>query len=92
MPSRKMYGKGIASEIKDLVIRSKLISRGLNAVGNPFFSGSAAGMLGYGRKRRVTRRKQVGRGIFGDFGSGVGSVFGGVGNGVGSFAHGMFGG
>jgi hypothetical protein len=49
------------------------------------------------RKRSSTtmpsraRKGMRGRGIFGDLGSGIGSVFGGLGSGVGSIAHGLFG-
>ena len=69
---------------------------------------SIAGLVGLGRRKRksttrkcTTRKCKVtsmrgramkGRGIFGDLGSGIGSVFGGLGSGVGSIAHGLFGG
>jgi len=54
-------------------------------------------------KRRVTRlvappgivpvvgRRQRGKGIFSDLGSGIGSVFGGLGHGIGKVAGGLFG-
>ena len=55
---------------------------------------SLAGMPRPVGRKRAKRGKHVmkGAGIFGDLGSGIGSVFGGLGSGLGSVAHGLFGG
>ena len=92
-------GKGVLSILKkvgNFVKDQKLISRGLGMIPDPRaqVAGQVAGLVGLGRKRRVVRRRpaMVGRGIFGDLGSGIGSIFGGLGGGVGSIAKGLFGG
>lgn len=101
MPARKknMRGKGVAGDVVNFVRDNKLISRGLGMIPHPAgqVASQVAKMLGLGRTARRgkaprKRRGQTGKGIFGDLGSGIGSVFGGLGNGVGSIAHGLFGG
>ena len=95
MPKRKMHGSGALSDIKDFIVQNKLISKGLGYIPHPAgqVASSVASMLGLGRrKRRAPRRRvQGGRGIFSDFGGGIGNIFGGLGGGVGSIAHGLFG-
>ena len=92
MPKRKnLKGKGILSDVHDFVKQNQLISKGLQLAGNPFFAGSIANQLGYGKKK-AKKRVMKGRGIFGDLGGGLGSLFGGLGGGIGSIAHGLFGG
>ena len=92
-PKRKTQkGAGIMDVLK-FVKDNKLISRGLGIIPHPGLQAAStlAGMAGLGKKKKTHRKKQNGRGIFGDLGSGLGSVFGGLGSGVGSVAKGLFG-
>ena len=94
MPARKKQsGKGIPQDILQFVKDHKIISSGLGLIPNPYAQAGAAvaRQLGLGKKRKAPKRRQVGAGIFGDLGSGIGSVFGGIGSGLGSVAHGLFG-
>jgi hypothetical protein len=94
MPKRKQNGKGISiSDVAKYIKDNKLISRGLGMIPHPGaqLASQVASMAGLGKKKR-RKPTQRGRGIFGDIGSGIGSVFGGLGSGVGSIAHGLFGG
>jgi hypothetical protein len=89
---RKQKGAGVSlSDVAKFIKDNKLISRGLGFIPHPAAQAASqiAAMAGLGRKK--AKRKQTGRGIFGDIGSGIGSVFGGLGSGVGSIAHGLFG-
>jgi hypothetical protein len=94
MPKKRQTGKGL-SDVLNFVRDNKLISRGLGFIPHPGAQAAAtiAAMAGLGKMKpkRKPRRKQTGRGIFGDLGSGIGSVFGGLGGGLGSVAHGLFG-
>jgi len=93
MPKRKQSGKGISlGDVANFVKNNHLISRGLGMIPHPGAQAAStiAAMAGLGKKRKA-KKVQRGRGIFGDLGSGLGSVFGGIGNGVGSIAHGLFG-
>ena len=85
---RTMRGKGVMdvlSKIRD----SKIISRGLGLINNPYAQAgsSLASLLGAGKRRKTTRRAprkstMHGKGIFGDLGGGIGSVFRGIGGGL----------
>ena len=94
MPTkRKQTGKGIIDVLK-FVKDNKVISRGLGLIPHEGaqVASQLASMAGLGKKKkRKVHRKQHGKGIFSDLGSGIGSVFGGLGSGVGSVAHGLFG-
>ncbi len=71
---KKQRGKGAVSDAIKFAREHKLLSKGLGLIPNPAAQAAAtvAGFLGFGR--------QCGRGIFGDIGSGIGSI-----------AHGFFG-
>lgn len=72
--SKRQRGKGFLGDAAKFIKDNKLISKGLGMI--PYapaqMAGQVAGMAGLGR--------QHGRGIFGDIGSGIGSI-----------AHGFFG-
>lgn len=74
-PKRRMRGRGMMAP------RIVLTSPGIIGTGV-----SALPMTGVGRKKVMH-----GKGIFGDLGSGIGSVFGGLGGGLGSALGGLFG-
>jgi hypothetical protein len=93
-----MRGRGILGDIKDFIVRNKLISSGLSLVPHPFAQGGSiiAKQLGLGRKRRHVgakrRRPMHGSGFLdflGDIGKGLGS---GVGGFVGNSLRGLTGG
>ena len=94
MPRRKQTGKGVLGDIANYVKNQKLISKGLGLIPHPAAQAAAqiAGLVGLGRVKKPRKKKQVGRGIFGDLGGGIRSIFGGLGGGLGSVAHGLFGG
>ena len=88
---RKQTGSGILSDIHKFVKDNKLISKGLGMIPNGAaqLASSGASMLGYGKRRKVAKKRRVpkrrvmtGTGIFSDFGSGVGNIFGGIGHGL----------
>ena len=95
-PKRKQRGAGVAKDLHKFIKDNKLISKGLALLPVPgaSYASTAAGMLGYGKKkkRKSTRRVMVGTGFFSDLGGGIGNVFGGLGGGIGSVARGLFGG
>ena len=108
-PKRKQRGAGVAKDLHKFIKDNKLISKGLALLPVPGagYASTAAGMLGYGKKKRKTRRvavtvpvasrlvgtrNMVGTGFFSDLGGGIGNVFGGLGGGIGSVARGLFGG
>ena len=57
MPRRKQNGTGVASDIKNFIVRNRLISRGLGLVPGPVgaVGSTIASQLGLGRKRRRRR-------------------------------------
>jgi hypothetical protein len=86
-----MRGKGVLDVLK-AVRDSKIVSRGLGLINNPYAqaASSVVGLLG-GRRKRTTRRAprrstmptgMHGKGIFSDLGGGLGSVFRGIGGGL----------
>ncbi len=93
---RKQRGKGIVGDAARYIKDNKLLSKGLGMIPHPAAQAAAqvAALFGLGRplKAAPKKRKQRGRGIFGDIGGGIGSVFGGLGSGIGSIVHGFFGG
>jgi hypothetical protein len=82
---RKIRGRGFLSDAAKFIKDNHLLSKGLGMIPHPGAQAAAqiAAMAGLGRQR--------GRGIFGDIGSGLGSIAGGLGGGIGSIAHGLFG-
>jgi len=57
--------KRFAGKANKFLKKSKLISSGLSAIDHPYAqAGSlAAGAIGYGKRKRVVRRRRKGRGI-----------------------------
>jgi hypothetical protein len=78
--SKRQHGKGFLGDAAKFIKDNHLISKGLGMI--PYapaqMAGQVAGMAGLGRKSHAI--SMHGRGIFGDIGSGIGSI-----------AHGFFG-
>ena len=75
---RRMRGgsvSGVLSGVHDFVKENQLLSKGLKALGQDGISNIAA-KVGYGRKKRTSRRKQTGNGLFTDLGTGIHALFG----------------
>jgi hypothetical protein len=86
-------GNGSVSDLLSKIKDGRYVSRGLGIIPHPAAQvlSSLAQMAGYGKRKRVVRRKKVmkGAGFFSDILREVGS---GVGGGVGNLARGLFGG
>ncbi|MDR3551445.1 MAG: hypothetical protein P4L31_08620 [Candidatus Babeliales bacterium] len=88
-----MKGKGVVGDVLRYIKDQKLISNGLHAIGNPYYSGTVAKLVGLGKKKRAPRKRvQHGGGFLdflGDIGRGAGSGIGGL---VGNSLRGLTGG
>jgi hypothetical protein len=93
MPARKQTGKGTLGDVANFIRNQKLISKGLGMIPHPAAQAASqiAGLVGLGKPKKK-KKKQTGKGIFGDLGGGIGSALGGLGGGVGSALRGLFGG
>jgi hypothetical protein len=92
MPKRKsnLKGRGVTdtlSKINNFVRTNQLLSKGLAEFAPNQFGSATAAQLGYGKRRRVPRKRRVmaGRGLF----DSIGSVLGSIGHGIGSGGYGL---
>lgn len=88
--AKKMRGRGVLDTANQVAKETKILSNVLGKVlGNDNFFARSAGTLGYGRKKRVVRRRRM-------RGAGIADVLAGIGSGVGragsGFLSGLFGG
>lgn len=71
---RRVKGRGpndsLLTRLNKVAKDTGIISSALNEFGNPWGLGSAAGTLGYGRKRRTRRRGGMAQSILGRIGGG----------------------